>query len=89
MRASEGAALVAEEFSFNKRLWDGGAVDIDESMIAPWTEIMDGAGGEFFAGSRGSGNQYGSVSWCNAFNNREQFPHHRRLANESGSFGIA
>ena len=37
MRAGEGAALMTEEFGFDKRLWDGGTVDIDEGMIAPWT----------------------------------------------------
>ena len=49
--AGEGATLVAEEFGFEKTAGNGGTIHFDEGAIAPRTEIMDGAGEEFFAGA--------------------------------------
>jgi len=46
--AGESAALVAEEFGFEKAAGNGGAIDFDEGAIATRTEIVDGAGEEFF-----------------------------------------
>jgi hypothetical protein len=49
---------------------------------------VNGAGGQFFSGSGCAGDEYGSISGRNSFDDGEEFPHHRRLADESGSFRI-
>ena len=89
VRARERAALVTEEFGFDECFGNGGTVDIDEGVIASWDSVVDCTGGKFFAGSGSAGNEYRSVGWRHAFDHGEQFFHHRRLADESGSFGTA
>src|SRR5215213_8924036 len=88
MRTGEGAALVTEEFSLNQRLWDGGTVDIDECSVTSRTQFMDSACRQLFAGASRTGNEYGRISGCYAFNNGKKFSHHRRLADERGSSRI-
>jgi hypothetical protein len=60
--AGEGAALVAEEFGFEKTAGNGGAIDFDESAIAARAEIVDGAGEEFLAGARFAEEEDGGAS---------------------------
>src|SRR6185503_12179974 len=86
--AGEGATLVTEEFGFNERFGNGGAVDVDECVIAPRALIMDRAGGKFFAGAGRARDEYRGVRWCNTFDYGKEFSHHRRLADESGRFEI-
>jgi len=77
--AGESAALVAEEFGFEKAAGNGGAIDFDEGAIATRTEIVDGAGEEFFAGAGFAEKQDGGAGWCGEFDLGEG-------ALESGAF---
>ena len=47
----EGAALVAEEFGFEKTGRNGGAIHFDEGTLFARAEIVDGAGDDFLAGA--------------------------------------
>src|SRR6185503_12821592 len=89
MCAGEGAALMTEEFGFDKCFGDGGTVDVDECGVSPRTQIMDRACCQLFTSAGSAGDQHRRIGWCDAFNNREEFPHHRRLADESRSFRAA
>src|SRR5262249_36918463 len=48
----EGAALVAEELTFEEAGRDGGAVELDEGTTAPGTERVDQATDQLLARSR-------------------------------------
>ena len=50
--AGEGAAVVAEEFGFEQRLGDGGAVDLDERRVAAAAREVHGACEQLLAGAR-------------------------------------
>ena len=89
MRAGEGTALMSEEFGLDQCFRDGRTVDIDESVIASGAQIVDSTSGKFFTGDGCSGDEYGSVSWRSSLDHRKEFSHHRRLAEESGSFRSA
>ena len=60
-RAGECAALVAEQFAFEQRFWNGGAVDGDEGRIGAVAVLEDGASDEFFAGAGFAADQ--DVEW--------------------------
>ena len=49
--AGEGAALVAEKFTFEQAAGDGGAVELDERAVLAAAAIVNGARDEFFAGA--------------------------------------
>ena len=53
--AAEGAALVAEEFGGEQRVWDGGAIHFDERAASAGGAAMNGAGDEFLAGASFAG----------------------------------
>ena len=61
--AGEGAAFVAEEFTFEKAGGDGGAVECNEREISAGAEAMDGAGDEFLAGAGFAEDENGGVCW--------------------------
>ena len=50
-RSGERPSLVPEQITLQQRLRDRRAVDRDKRLAASWTVAMQGAGGEFFAGT--------------------------------------
>ena len=58
-RARKSSLLMAEDFTLDQSLRDGGAVDRHEGFISAGTEFMNGAGDEFFAGSTGASYEHG------------------------------
>jgi len=59
--AGEGAAFVTEEFVFEERVGNGGAIESDERLLAAMRKLMDGAGEEFLAGAAFAEKQNGGV----------------------------
>ena len=51
VRAGEGAAFVAEQFAFQQRFGNGGAIDGDERRVGAVAVLVNGAGDQFLAGA--------------------------------------
>ncbi len=51
VRAGECAFFMAEEFAFEERWREAGAMDRDHRLRRTWTELVNGFGYEFFAGA--------------------------------------
>lgn len=62
LRVGEGTLFEAEQFALQQILGDRGAVDLDESLAPPVTELMQGARHQFLAGPAFPGDQHGTVS---------------------------
>ena len=57
-RAGEGAALVAEELGLHQVLGDGGAVDLDEGLVAAARVLVEGARDQLLAGAALAGDEH-------------------------------
>ena len=57
-RAGECALLVAEDFAFDQRFRNGGAVDGDERLALARAELVDGARHQLLAGAAFAGDQH-------------------------------
>ena len=55
--AGERAAFVAEQFAFQQRIRDGGAIDGDERFVGAEAVLINRAGNQFLAGPGGAANQ--------------------------------
>ncbi|OPZ05947.1 MAG: hypothetical protein BWZ08_02381 [candidate division BRC1 bacterium ADurb.BinA292] len=60
--AGEGPLLVAEEFAFEDRLGEGGAVDLDEGLVGAEAVVVDRVGDQFLAGAALAADQDGGVA---------------------------
>src|SRR5262249_13786187 len=60
-RAGKGAALMTEEFAFEKAGRNCRAINFDKGTLAPRTEVVDGAGDQLFAGAGFAKNQDGGI----------------------------
>ena len=61
-RPGKGAFLVAEQGRFDQPLGEGGAVQLDERLVATLALVVNGAGEEFLAGARLALEQHGGPS---------------------------
>ena len=60
-RAGERALLVAEQLALDQAGRQGGAVDLDERLVAPRAGRVDGAGDQLLAGAGLAGDQHRGV----------------------------
>ena len=58
-----------------KRFWNGRAIDGDERPFPARTELVDGAGHQFFAGAAGTGDQYRRGAGSDQFDQPEDLLH--------------
>ena len=79
-RAGERAFFVAEQFAFEQRFGNRGAVDADVIRLAPPAQMVQRAGDEFLAGAALAENQNARVGLRDGLDQFPQFPHPRRFA---------
>src|SRR2546427_6537881 len=60
-RAGEGAFLVAEQLALQQSRWDRGAVQLHESLRAPWAQVVDRARDQLFPRPRLAVDQHGRI----------------------------
>ena len=51
MRPGEGAFLIAEQFGFDQRFRQRGAIHFDERLLRARRVVMNGVGDELFSGT--------------------------------------
>src|SRR5258708_39084498 len=61
-RASEGAFLVAKEFTFQQTRGNSSAIELHEGIVMTRAEIMDGSRNQLFAGSGFAVDEDGRIS---------------------------
>ena len=81
-RAGERAFFVAEQFAFEQRFGNRGAVDADVIRVAPLAQTVQRAGDEFLAGAAFAENQNARVGWRDGLDQFAQFAHFRRFADD-------
>ena len=82
-RAGERAFLVAEQFAFEQRFRDRGAVDADVWRPAPLAQAVQRAGDQFLAGAAFAQNQRARVRGRDGLDQLPQLAHLRRVARRS------
>src|ERR1019366_10155625 len=80
-RARECSLFVAEEFAFQKILWNCRAVDLDEWAGGAARLFVNGAGDQVFANAALSAQQHSGVGRRNAFHGGEPLLHFRAAGN--------
>ena len=86
--ARESAALVAEQFAFQQRFRDGGAVDRQERGLAAAAVLVDRPGHQFLAGPALAEDQHGHVLRGDAADRLIEFLHGRRAAHQLIAFRL-
>ena len=81
-RVGEGAFRVAEQFAFEQRFGQRGAVDGHEGTIGAAAAPMDRACHQLFARAAFAGDQHRGIGIGDARQLRVQFPHHGALTQE-------
>src|SRR6185437_8734817 len=82
--SGEGAAGVTEEFSFEKRLRNRGAVEHGERLGRSAAEAVDRGGHDLLARARLAFDEYGRVTRGDQADEIRQLAHRGALANEAG-----
>src|SRR5690606_38568770 len=85
----EGTFLVAEELALEELLGQGGAIDLDERLVAPGGEPVDLAGDHVLAGAALAAQQAVKVGLRDLLDGGAQLLHHRADADEERTFGNA
>ena len=83
--AGEGAFFVAEDFAFDERFRDGGAVDGDEGPRLARAEVVKGAGDQLLAGAAFAGDEDGDVGGGDLFDQAEDLAHGLARAADHGA----
>src|SRR5258706_5560390 len=76
MRPGESALFMAEEFAFQKCLWNRAAIDGDEGAVLSKAFMMDGPRDHFFPGSAFAKNEHRGFR-CSHFSNSIKYGAHR------------
>src|SRR5205085_6118906 len=79
-RASEGAALVAEQGTLDEPLGQGRAIELDEWPIGSLTLIVERTSDELLSGSRLALKKHGCARRSGGRDGLKQAPHHAALA---------
>ena len=79
-RAGERAFFVAEQFAFEQRFGNRGAVDAGVIRLAPLAQMVQRAGDELLAGAALAENQNARIGLRDGLDQFSQFPHPRRFA---------
>ncbi len=87
MGVGEGSLLVAEQFAFQQRFGDRGAVDRDERLVAAAAEIVDRLADDFLAGAVFAKNQDRQLGVGHAANRRAQGFDRRAVADQLHALG--
>ena len=66
-----------EQFAFEERRSEGGAIASQERIVASTTELMDRPRDHFLAGTAFARDQDGCIRWRDAFDEGEHFAHRR------------
>ena len=61
-RSGECALFVSEKLALDEVVGEGGAVDADEGLVAPFALLLDCAGNEFFSGSGSAADEDGCIA---------------------------
>ena len=73
---------MAEQFAFEQRFGNGGAVDADVMRLAPQAQAVQRARDQFLAGAAFAENEHPRVGGGNGLNQFPQFAHFRRFADD-------
>ena len=80
---------MAEDFTFDERLGDGGAVYGDEGTGFAGAEVVEGAGDEFLAGAAFAGDEHGDVGGGDLLDEAEDFAHGTELPTRTPSTPVS
>jgi hypothetical protein len=81
-RTGEHAALVAEEFAFEKGFRNGGETDDDKGAVFAVTRIANGLGDGVFAGAAFTAEQDVGIAWGGGFEHAEEITHRPAAADD-------
>ena len=81
--AGEGPFHMAEEFAFQQTFIERRAVDLDERLLVPFAQAVDGAGDQFLAGARLPIDNDRCLRPGNAFHQVEDATHHWGVADNA------
>ena len=82
--AGEGPLLVTEELRLEQGLGQGGAVDLDEGLVASRAVAVQGLGDQLLAGARLPGDEHRRLGGGDVADHLEEFLHGRRSADDGG-----
>src|SRR6266851_9486641 len=83
-RPGEGAALVTEQFVFDKSFGNCGAIQGYKRLLAAIGQMMNGAGEELLAGATFAQEQRGGIGCSDALNLLADFANGSMLADDAG-----
>jgi hypothetical protein len=84
-------ARACRELALDEFRGDGGAVEGDEELVAPWAQPVEGAGDQLLARARLSRDEHGAARAGDLLDQGEDRAHRRRVADdvlEAGPVGL-
>ena len=85
--AGERPALVAKQLGLKQRVWNGGAIDLDEGRMAALAGQMQGAGKQLLARARLAQQQHAGLGVGHALQLANGLQQHIRVANDAVAHG--